>query len=160
MSISEKQKKEFFEMIQDIIETEEFCKSKVYKHHSRGNTYKHSIHVAYLCYKHQMRTGCDVNFRELIRGALLHDYFLYDWRKQEGCKFINGILHGFRHSKMALENALRDYPDLTRTEADIIKRHMFPLTIIPPSTKGGWLVCFYDKVAAIYEYAGLKNNIL
>lgn len=29
---------------------------------------------------------------------------------------------------------------------------MFPLTPIPPQTKAGWLLCFYDKVAAVSDY--------
>ena len=42
-----------------------------------------------------------VNEKALIRGALLHDYFLYDWHiKRKGHHF-----HGFTHPATALRNA-------------------------------------------------------
>jgi len=49
-------------------------------------------------------------------------------------------------------------------QQDMIKHHMFPITIMPPRTVAGWLLCFYDKLAAVNDYAGknkgkwLENN--
>lgn len=145
--------KEFYAFTKDIIKSEEYVGMKNYKHHIKGSVYDHSVKVAYLCYKHHKRFGTKVNLQEFIRGALLHDYYLYDWhdRKPEH------RLHGFMHPKRALKNALEKYPDLTENEMDMISRHMFPLTIIPPRTKAGWILCFYDKVAAVSDYFG-KNK--
>ncbi|MBQ7347729.1 MAG: HD domain-containing protein [Clostridia bacterium] len=126
---------------------------KGYKHHIKGSVYDHSLKVAYLCYRHHKRFGTGVDLREFVRGALLHDYYLYDWHdKDPAHKF-----HGFTHPKHALENAVKKYPDLTPAQRDMIRSHMFPLTPIPPKTRCGWLVCFYDKVAAIGDYCG-KNK--
>ena len=84
-----------------------------------------------------------VNRKVLIRGALLHDYFLYDWHNPD-----NGHrLHGFSHPYTSLKNAKRDY-SITKREADIIVKHMFPLTIVPPQTKEAWIVCLADKICA------------
>lgn len=145
--------KEFYHLIKNIISSEEYKGMKNNKHHIKGNVFDHSVKVAYLCYKHHKKYQTEISLEELIRGALLHDYYLYDWhdRKPE-YRF-----HGVMHPKRALENALKKYPDLTETEKDMISRHMFPLTIIPPKTKAGWIVCFYDKVAAINDYFG-KNK--
>ena len=129
-----------------------------YKHHRNGNTYEHSVKVAYLCYKHHRFFNSNVALWELMRGALLHDYFLYDRHKKDPHCKISGLRHGFTHPALALRNALSAYPDLTRTERDIIKRHMFPLTPIPPKTRGGWIVCLYDKIAAIDDYLSPKNT--
>lgn len=131
---------------------------KEYKHHLHGNTYEHSVKVAYLCFLHYKRHNSNVNLNQLIRGALLHDYFLYDRHEKGNPNYVCGFVHGFTHPKRALENAQKAYPDLTRTEQDMIKRHMFPLTPIPPKTKCGWLVCFYDKIAAISEYCCKGNS--
>lgn len=157
MRLSEEQRKEFCCLIEEIITSEEFCKMKSYKHHLHGNTYEHCINVAYLCYLHYLRRKSRINVKELVRGALLHDYFLYDWRKLAGEFKADGLFHGFLHPKRALKNALKDYPNLTKTERDIIGRHMFPLTPVPPKTLCGWLVCFYDKVAAVHECFSQKN---
>lgn len=141
---------EFEELVRDIVSSEEYCKMKEYKHHMHGNTYDHSVRVAYLCYLHCKRKNKNVNLKELVRGALLHDYFLYNRHTKE--EYVNGLIHNITHPKRALENAIRHYPDLTQNEQDMIRRHMFPLTPVPPHTLCGWLVCYYDKVAAISEY--------
>ena len=59
--------------------------------------------------------------------ALLHDYFLYNWREHNG----DHKLHGFYHARKAMENAERDF-GLNPIEANIIHRHMFPLNPTPP----------------------------
>ena len=56
----------------------------------------------------------------------------------------------FTHPMTALRNADRDF-DLTDTERDIIKKHMFPLTVIPPTCREGWIVCLADKYCSLYE---------
>ena len=86
-----------------------------------------------------------IDYDSLIRGALLHDYFLYDWHKNTGIK-----LHGFTHPKKALINARKDF-QLTSREENIILRHMFPLTVIPPLFLESWIVCTADKLCAIKE---------
>lgn len=144
--------KEFKEIVKDIIITENYKSMKNFIHHKGVSTYKHSIEVAYLCYKHYKKKKRDYSAEELVRAALLHDYYLYDWHhKGEGHR-----LHGFFHPGKALRNALRDFGPLTKIEMNAIKRHMFPLTIIPPTHKIGWLVCYYDKVATYRDYKKKK----
>lgn len=144
---------EFHHLIRDIVTTEEFAQTQNYKHHVKSNVYGHSIKVAYLCYLHHRRFGTKIDVNEFVRGALLHDYYLYDWHDRDP----SHKHHGITHPQRALVNALKRYPDLTRNEIDMIRHHMFPLTITPPKTRAGWLICFYDKVAAISDYCG-KNH--
>ena len=88
-----------------------------------------------------------VDYYSLITGALLHDYFLYDWHdKEDGHKRP----HGFYHPSAALANAERDFEINSRTK-NIIKRHMFPLTPIPPVCLEGWVVCIADKICSTKE---------
>ena len=92
------------------------------------------------------RIGVAVDERSLIRGALLHDYFLYDWHvpgKAEG-------LHGFTHPATALKRAEEDF-ELTPLERNIIVRHMFPLVPVPPACREAWIVCLADKACALRE---------
>ena len=145
---------EFLSLISYIICTNNFLKLKKFRHHIKSTIYDHSIKVAYLCYKHYKRFHLKGDVLELLRGALLHDYYLYDWR----IKAPETRLHGIKHPKRALNNALRDFHSLTVREIDMIKHHMFPLTLSPPRTHFGWLVCFYDKVAAISDYFGKRKK--
>lgn len=142
--------KEFVILVREIIHSEEFRGMKHYRHHIKGNVYDHSVKTAYLCYKHHRRFGTNINLQEFVRGAILHDFYLYDWHDKDAAHRF----HGFTHPRRALENALHKYPDLTRIEQDMILHHMFPLTPVPPTTKAGWLICLYDKVAAVSDYFG------
>lgn len=145
------QNKEFEQLTRDIVCSDEYLGMKNYRHHIKRSAYEHSLKVAYYCYKHHKRFDTKIDLSEFLRGALLHDYYLYDWHDKQH------RFHGFTHPKYALKNAEEKYPDLTPNERDMIRHHMFPLTPVPPRTKAGWLICFYDKVAAMSDYLG-KNT--
>ena len=42
-------------------------------------------------------------------------------------------------------------PDISPKEENIILRHMFPLTPVPPKYKEGWVVTLCDKYCATRE---------
>ena len=117
--------------------------------HGNTSVYHHCIRVAYLSYLIANTLPVKVDNSSLIRGAFLHDYFLYDWherRKEER-------LHGFTHPKTALNNAKLDF-DLNRKEENIIRSHMWPLTLFHvPASKEALIVCFADKVCSSGETA-------
>ena len=107
----------------------------------------HTVAVAYYSYYLFKKIPfLRLRRRELVRGALLHDYFLYDWHTPDP----SHRLHGFTHPKTALANAERDLA-LTETERDIIAKHMFPLTPKPPMRKESVIVCLVDKICSLYE---------
>ena len=93
-----------------------------------------------------MKYDLKVHLEELIRGALLHDYFLYDWHEKDA----GHSLHGFTHPGKALINACEDF-NLTDIEKDVIRKHMFPLTLIPPRYRETVIVCMADKICSVYE---------
>ena len=94
-----------------------------------------------------------VDLRSLIRAALLHDYFLYDWHEWD-----DGVhrMHGFTHGGTAMRNAMRDFR-LNRVERDSIENHMFPLTPCPPRYIEGYLVTVADKISATQETLSLDR---
>lgn len=107
----------------------------------------HAVALASLGFADALaRIGIRVDREALVRGALLHDYFLYDWHDPK-----NGHpWHGVSHPYTALENALQDF-DLTPRERNIIKHHMFPLVPFPPTCREAWIVCLSDKAVALRE---------
>lgn len=120
--------------------------------HGTVSVYEHSLRVAYVSYRLSRQLGIHVDERALLRGALLHDYFLYDWHEPEDWH----RLHGFRHPGFAAANAARDFT-LTPVEADIIRRHMFPLTPKPPRYRESVIVCLSDKLCASAEVFRRKS---
>lgn len=124
-----------------------YSDTKKYIQHSNISVYDHCFGVALLSVIIAEKLGITVNLRSLIVGALLHDYFLYDWHEKER-KGHN--IHGFTHPTTALKNAEEDW-ELNDIEKIIIKRHMFPLTFIPPTNREAWIVCIADKICATRE---------
>lgn len=109
----------------------------------------HTLAVVYCALAIAKRFRIPVKKRELIRGGILHDYFLYDWHDGK----MKRKIHGFTHPGIALKNAEQDF-ELNDRERDIIKKHMFPLTVIPPKSREAWLICIADKICACREAFG------
>lgn len=83
----------------------------------------------------------------LIRGAMLHDFYLYDI-KAEG---LTAWQHGHRHPETALKNAERIF-QLNRKEKNIIQSHMWPLHITHmPICREALIVNVADKWCALEE---------
>lgn len=135
----------------DIMASEGMKEEKQFKQHRTTTVYNHSIGVAYVSIYLTRKFHLSVNERELVRGALLHDYFLYDWHDPDP----SHRLHGFSHAKTALRNAKRDF-ELTEIEEDIIEKHMFPLNIKRPQYKESAIVCVADKICAICEMMSVR----
>ncbi|MBR2528338.1 MAG: HD domain-containing protein [Blautia sp.] len=137
-------------MVELLEQRGRFAEEKEAIQHGTTTVHEHSIRVADMSQWLAEKLKLKVHQESLLRGALLHDYFLYDWHHQEEC--TEG-LHGFSHPKTAEKNASKDF-NLTDVERDIIRHHMFPLTLSPPKTKEGWVVCAADKICAVQETAG------
>lgn len=140
--------KQLQEAAEDIIKSKNFQSTKGHIQHGNMTVNKHCMNVAKysLVISEKLHIRCKK--KELIRGALLHDYFLYDWHEPEYIKPYR--LHGFYHPGRALKNATKEY-DLTPREKDIIKKHMWPLTIVPPMCREAWIVTMADKWCSLLE---------
>jgi uncharacterized protein len=115
--------------------------------HGTTSTLDHTLAVSYYCMAAASRFGMRCAGSGLLRAAILHDYFLYDWHEAgDG----SHRLHGFRHPRFALQNASDDF-DLSEIEADAILHHMFPLVPVPPRHAAGWLICCIDKLCSLRE---------
>ncbi|WP_044085038.1 HD domain-containing protein [Bifidobacterium gallicum] len=133
----------------DILAHENMEISKAAMQHGLVSTYEHSFKVACLAVKmaDRLHLWYRVDLSSLVRAALLHDYFLYDWHHHDDGSHR---WHGFRHGRTAMLNGHRDF-NLNVVERNSIHRHMFPLTPIPPKHWEGWLVTLADKISATVE---------
>ena len=139
---------------EDIITSNNMNIEKKCLQHGKITVYEHSINVAIVALILAERMSISVDERSMVRGALLHDYCLYDWHDKN-----NGVkLHGWKHPKIALDNALKEF-ELNEIEQDVICRHMFPFTITPPKHKEGWLVTMADKICAVYETVPIPSML-
>lgn len=143
------------EYASDILDSENFDRTKDYIQHGNMTVNSHCINVAKYSLAISKKLHIPCNQRELVRGALLHDYFLYDWHD----KYHRDIrrLHGFYHPGIALRNAAKEY-ELTKREQDIIKKHMWPLTVVPPMCREAWIVTVADKWCSLMETLHLHRG--
>lgn len=118
-----------------------------YIQHGDTTTYDHVLAVARYSYLLSCRLPFRFDTRSLILGAILHDFYLYDWHDDDK----SHRLHGFYHPGKALVNADK-YFQLNNIERDIISKHMFPLTITKvPRYRESVIVCIADKIVATKE---------
>lgn len=130
----------------DILKSSNMQKEKKFMQHGKVSVYSHSVKVAVLSLFLAELFRVKVNRDAMMRGALLHDYFLYDWHEKDA----SHKWHGFSHAQTALKNARKDF-ELGEIEQDVIQKHMFPLNLKPPKYKESVLVCVADKISALDE---------
>lgn len=137
----------FAQIVSETMSGSRFAAEENFIQHGCTSCLLHSIAVAYFCYCAAKKLGfLEFRLYELVRGALLHDYFLYDWHNT----IPKNGLHGFSHPFTAFCNALSDF-ELSDVERDIITRHMFPLVPLIPLYKESHLVSIVDKFCSLYE---------
>lgn len=141
---------DFVHYISDILSNGKFLLLKDYPHHNNVTRFDHCIHVAYSCYRKAVKLGY-AHIRELVRGAVLHDFFLYDYTTERTIK--KHYLHGVFHPSESLKQAESEF-NISDIERNVIKSHMFPLSFTMPKYLASWLVISYDKYWATYECVG------
>jgi len=147
--ITEREEKltDFDEKLHQMEELPEIQKLKQYPQHGGSNTFEHSRAVAFASHHLADKLGWKVDGKALARGAMLHDYYLYNI-KQRG---IGSYHHGVSHPQIALDNAQGF--GLTQKESNIIRSHMWPLTFFHvPRSREAVLVCVADKYVALREF--------
>ena len=112
----------------DIFQKPNFKKTAKFVQHGDVSVRKHSISVALTALK--------------IRPSRFYKFY---------------ELHGFTHPGTALKNAKKDFR-LTPREQDIIKKHMWPLTVIPPMCREAWIVTAADKYCSLMETLHLHGK--
>jgi uncharacterized membrane protein len=139
---------EYRVIVKEIIEHDEYLRLKDFYHHN-SSIYEHLQSVSYMSYR--IAKALRLDYVSTVRGALLHDFFLYDWRAHDEPDLASNKYHGYAHPKIALSNARKHFR-LNRIEEDIIVKHMWPITIIPPRYKESYVVTFVDKYLSSKEY--------
>ena len=127
-----------------------------YIQHGCVTTYQHCRNVARVSFWINRRFHVGADETALAVGALLHDFYLYDWHcagRFQHCRGLRTLfkMHGFIHPLLARENAERCFA-LSPKVGNIIRSHMWPLTLFhAPSSREAVIVCIADKYCAVLE---------
>lgn len=91
---------EFNMIIYDLANHPTVQKMKLYRQHYDTNCFDHCYNVAF--YSYLICKKLNLDYISVSRAGMLHDLFLYDWRKKQP---EHKRFHGFRHPRIALNNA-------------------------------------------------------
>lgn len=158
----------FEQLSERILAHPRFLRLKKQKHHNNDNSvYDHSLAVAQTAYALAVRFRfSEDELRSVVRSALLHDFFEYDWRSDLFRRYLRQFsrakrllhMHAFVHGYVAAKHAHHVFV-LNPSEWDAVAHHMFPLVSMPHS-RIGWVVTLSDKIVATKEVsAGIMSYL-
>ena len=137
----------------EITESKEYKRTKELRQHGSVTVFEHSLNVASVSLSISKKLHIKVDEESMVKIALLHDYFLYDWHDKNHPR-----MHGFRHGTFAADNANRDF-GLTKKEYKAIKSHMFPLTLLRvPTSREAFILTLADKYCAAKESIATRKT--
>jgi uncharacterized protein len=140
----------FDEYARDIMDHELFLRGKHIFSHGAVSIYEHSVAVARYAFgiaEKQARKHPALDMRCVVRAALLHDFFLYEWHIP-GLRYV---LHGWAHPAIAARKA-REVFGIGDKEYSCIRTHMWPWTFWRlPRCREGWIISLADKIVALRE---------
>ncbi len=136
--------REFLSLTRELLDSKQVRMMGRWKHHGPVTTLDHSLFVAFSTYRVARLLHLDV--RAAVRGALLHDLYLYDSKD----KSAHPGNQCFDHPRFAARNAAA-LTALTPKERNIILSHMWPLGGALPRSLEAWMVDLVDTVCAGLE---------
>lgn len=147
MKLSLEEKKKLEDIYQKFLHDDKILKMKDVNMHRGSNTYIHCFKVAKLAIKRALRRKRRLNLEAILIASILHDYYLYDWRKDRSKKKH----HAKNHPFIASENAKRDF-DIEEFTSEIIEEHMWPINFKNfPKTTEARIVNNADNSIAFIE---------
>ena len=144
---------DFLDIIQDILDNKTVQDLELYKHHYGSNRLEHCLAVSY--YSYLICKSLHLDYVSVARAGVLHDLFLYDCE----CKSSKPKFHIWKHPKLALANA-KELFVLNKKECDIVLKHMWPITPIPPKYLESFILTFVDKFCAFKEWCTYSKNVV
>ena len=154
MKLNEEERQQLEQVYQAFLNNEKIMRMKDIPMHRGSNCYLHSFKVAKkaIHYAEKSRKK-DLNFHIILLGAILHDYYLYDWRSDRSKR----KKHGHNHPQIASDNAFRDF-NIPQEVRRIIETHMWPLNIREyPKSREAKIVSICDKAVTIKEASTTKE---
>ena len=155
---------EWYGHVKDILLSDEFQRRKLFPHHHNMSVWDHSVLVSFRAFIMAKIFNADQRITAI--AGLLHDFYPWSWMYSKDledlddgkylveCYTKHSLFkkHGFTHAKAAAENYVKFFPELEDKKiTNAIKRHMFPLNIVPPRYKESFLITIVDKVNSVHE---------
>ena len=139
-----------YELVEDIVRSDRFLRAKTLGHHGKVSLADHSRRTAMygrnICRSLEKR-GIPVSEKDVVRACLLHDIGMTDLEVFDKVSWKKAYLHPTRGAAIAREEYRAG-----RIQCDAIRKHMWPICIIPPLYKESWVVLAADKWCSFHEF--------
>lgn len=136
----------FLDTVRPLLDDGDVRRMAAFPQHGGTSCLEHCLAVAYFSFAFVRRAGIRCDEAGLIRGALLHDFFLYDWHVRS----LRSRRHAITHARAAWDNACEHF-SLGAAEREVILRHMWPVTLCPPRRIEALVVNVTDKLCSLWE---------
>ena len=91
----------------------------------------------------------------LLTGAMLHDFYLYQWYTEKHEEY-----HIWYHPKQSVKNIESHFGKLTDMQRNMILSHMFPTCVELPKSEGAWILTAADKRCALADYFKISKKFV
>lgn len=149
MKLTDEEKNKLEEIYQYFLNEPRILRMKAVPMHRGSNCYEHSFKVAKKAIKHALRrkNKDKIDLEVILVGAILHDYYLYDWRSDRSKR----KRHCHNHPSIAVENAIKDFA-ISKKVQRVIETHMWPIKFKDyPNSKEARIVSMSDKMVTTGE---------
>ena len=156
VTAQEKALRDVYHYGEDIVCTDIFKEAMMQTHHKKTTVGDHSTSVAVIALRMCRRLNYKVlrlDERRVVLAALTHDLGIVGRDEKYSGKFQTYV----RHPKDSAKIAMTLLPDMNKKFYRTISRHMFPLTILPPSSVEGVIISVADKWAAIKDITSSRE---
>lgn len=133
----------------DVVNSDRFRSAWDIPHHRSENVALHSLRVAQESYRIAAwlhRHGIPVDVEDAVFGGLLHDIGMTEKQVSSSPSWKKA----YSHPHLGAEIAENEY-FANATQKDAVRRHMWPICVIPPSHAAGWIVLAADKIVSMRE---------
>ena len=127
---------------------------KKFIQHGSVTTYEHCMRVTRIAFWLNIHLRVHADEKSLVKGAFLHDFYLYDWHENDR----SHRLHGYHHPERSCANAVA-YFQIGELVQQMIRTHMWPLTITKlPRSREAWILCLVDKYISTEETFAMRKR--
>ena len=145
--ITTEEKQELEDLYNYYLNHEDIKKMLEIPMHRGSNCYLHSFRIAKIAVRMALKKKKKLNYKTILQASILHDFYLYDWRKDKSLLKD----HGLNHPYVASKNAKHSF-DIDNDVSNAIMSHMWPLNIkIYPKSMEAKILSICDKRIAIKE---------
>jgi len=150
MKMTENDMRIFHDILKPYLTHAEVQKMRDYIAHGKITVLRHSLDVAKEAYLLNKKYGWNADLHTLLVGALLHDFYGYDWHSRP-LSWNIFKMHGFTHPEAARKHASEVF-GVDEKIQNVIVSHMWPLTLRSfPQSKEARIICLADKICATKE---------